>query len=203
MSALYMTPTLIGEHVRLEPLSLDHVEGLHRAASEERATYGFTEVPHSLDGARSYVEGLLAQYEQNETVPFVQMDPNGRVVGATRYLTLRSVPERPFPFAVEIGGTWLAASVQRTKLNTEAKLLLFDFAFSQWNCVRVDLKTDARNDRSRTAIGRLGATFEGVLRQSQPSLVPGEEDLFRDTAYFSVLDSEWPATRERLRSLLA
>jgi RimJ/RimL family protein N-acetyltransferase len=117
-------------------------------------------------------------------------------------MTIRSL--RPFatPYAVEIGGTWLATSAQRSGINTEAKLLLLDYAFETWHVGRVDLKTDARNDRSRNAILRIGASFEGVLRHWQPSLVEGEEGTLRDSAMFSIVDSEWPSVRERLTSLL-
>jgi RimJ/RimL family protein N-acetyltransferase len=105
------------------------------------------------------------------------------------------------PYAVEIGGTWLAASAQRTGINTEAKLLLLDYAFSVLGVGRVDLKTDARNDRSRNAMARIGGTFEGVLRNWQPSLVPGEEGRLRDSALYSILDTEWPDVHERLLEL--
>jgi RimJ/RimL family protein N-acetyltransferase len=104
---------------------------------------------------------------------------------------------------VEIGGTFLAASAQRTGINTEAKLLLLEHAFDVLGVGRVDLKTDARNDRSRNAMLRIGATFEGVLRNWQPSLVPGEEGLLRDSALYSITDREWPEVREHLASLTA
>jgi RimJ/RimL family protein N-acetyltransferase len=126
----------------------------------------------------------------------------GRTVGATRYLTIRFRPGERTPFAVEIGGTWLAASAQRTAINSEAKLLLMSYAFDEWGVARVDLKTDARNERSRAAMARIGATFEGVLRQWQPSQVVGEETLLRSSAMFSVLDSEWPVVRQSLKSRL-
>ena len=115
-------------------------------------------------------------------------------------MTLRWRSDAELPFAVEIGGTWLAASAQRTAINTEAKLLLFRHAFETWRVARVDLKTDARNDRSWSAILRLGCTFEGVLRQWQPSLVVGEEALYRDSAMFSVVASEWPKVEANLLS---
>jgi RimJ/RimL family protein N-acetyltransferase len=182
-------------------MSFQHVDALVEAANEDRSTYRFTKVPKLRDEMDAYVANLLADYANDVTIPFVQVDVSSdRVIGATRYLTIRCEAGRPFPFAVEIGGTWLAVSSQRTPINTEAKLLLLDFAFSTWHAVRVDFKTDARNERSRTAILRLGAVFEGVLRQSQSSLVPGEELLFRDSAYFSILDSEWPLVEANLRS---
>ena len=118
-------------------------------------------------------------------------------------MTIRSTGAAVTPYAVEIGGTWLAKSAQRSGVNTEAKLLLLDYAFTTWRVGRVDLKTDARNERSRNAIARIGATFEGVLRHWQPSMVEGETGTLRDSAMFSITDDEWPSVRERLTSLLA
>ena len=203
MSATYPIPTLNGQFVRLEPMSLDHVEALVEAANDDRSTYGYTEVPSSREEMANYVANLLEQHQNDLTIPFVQVElASGRVSGATRYLSIRCEGTRRLPFAIEIGGTWLAGSSQRTRVNTEAKLLLLDYAFSTWDVARVDFKTDARNNRSRTAILRLGAVFEGVLRKSQSSMVPGEASLFRDTAYFSILDIEWPLVQSTLRSSL-
>jgi RimJ/RimL family protein N-acetyltransferase len=203
MSSSLPIPTLIGQSVRLEPLTIDHVDALVEAANEDRSTYFFTKVPESHDDTVSYVTGLLSLFEADETIPFVQIDvKSGRVAGVTRYLTFRRAGPRQPAFAVEIGGTWLAASAQRTVLNTEAKLLLLEYAFSTMKVGRVDLKTDARNERARLAILRLGATFEGVLRRWQPSMVPGEESLLRDSAMYSILDLEWPGVYERLSSLI-
>ncbi len=203
MPAPLPIPTLAGRHVRLEPLSLSHVEALVAAASEDRSTYGLSVVPSGAGPMGAYVAGLLADWRAGLVVPFAQVDvATGRVVGATRYLTLRVRPGHDVPFAVEVGGTWLAASAQRTAVNTEAKLLLLAHAFDTWGVVRVDLKTDARNERSRAAIERLGARFEGVLRRWQPSQVAGEEDGYRDSAIYSVLDTEWPSVRENLAARL-
>ena len=111
-------------------------------------------------------------------------------------------PDRDDVCAVEIGWTWLAASAQRTGINAEAKLLLLEFAFETMNVARVDIKTDARNERSRRAIVGIGATFEGVLRQWSPSRVPGEEGLMRDSAMFSVIAAEWPRVQAALQARL-
>lgn len=195
-------PVLHGRHVRLEPLELSHVDALAAAAGENRETYRYTVVPEGTAGTTSYVSDLLAARDRGETVPFIQREiASGRVVGATRFMTLRY--EGPRLFAVEIGGTWLAASAQRSAVNTEAKLLLLDYAFDTWGVTRVDLKTDARNERSRAAILRLGATFEGVLRHWQVSLVAGEEGLSRDSAFFSFIEEEWPAKRALLAARLS
>ena len=127
---------------------------------------------------------------------------DGRIVGATRFLWLRRYFGRSAPDAVEIGGTWLAASAQRTAVNTDAKLSMLTHAFEHWGAQRVDLKTDARNDRSRAAIERLGARLDGVVRNWQPSLVPGEEGTPRDSALYSIIPSEWPAIKATLESRL-
>ena len=146
---------------------------------------------------------LLAQRDKDEAVPFAQrLTGSGRVVGCTRFMELRRWRGRAEPDEVEIGGTWLAADVQRTGANTEAKLLLLSHAFDVWHVDRVALATDERNARSRTAIARLGATFEGVLRKHRPSRAPGENGRARDTAFFSITADEWPAVREALSGRL-
>ena len=150
-----------------------------------------------------YVAWLIDQRDHDVAVPFVQRLPaSGRVVGCTRLMELRWWRGRADPDEVEIGGTWLAADVQHTAVNTEAKLLLLTHAFEQWNVDRVALATDVRNERSRRAITRLGATFEGVLRNHRPSKVPGEDGLARDTALFSITADEWPAVRKALSERL-
>jgi RimJ/RimL family protein N-acetyltransferase len=195
----FPTPTLRGDVVHLAPLRLEHVDALVVAAHEDRSSYHFTTVPASRDEMSAFIEGLLRSWEAGEVVPFVQLEASsGRPVGVTRYLTIRRASAESPPYAVEIGGTWLAASAQRTGINTEAKLLLLDYAFRELGVGRVDLKTDARNDRSRNAIERIGATFEGILRNWQPSLVPGEEGRLRNSALYSILDIEWPDVRQRL-----
>lgn len=199
MPASYETPTLVGQRVRLEPMAIEHVEGLLEAANEDRSSYLYTKIPHSSDEMAAYVTDLLNQWELDEAIPFVQVALEiERVVGATRFMTIRRNSSKKSPFAVEIGGTWLSGSTQHTGINTEAKLLLLEYAFSTLKVARVDLKTDARNDRSRAAILRLGATYEGVLRSFQPSMVSGEEGLFRDTAMYSIISDEWPGVLESL-----
>jgi len=197
------SPTLVGRLVRLQPLRRGDVAGLIRAANEDRHTYDYTSVPEDERAMVAHVDNLLGDVDRGLVVPFVQFDTaDDRIVGMTRYLTIRSRPGEPLPFAVEIGGTWIAGSAQRSGINTEAKLLLLRHAFEQWRVARVDLKTDNRNERSKAAIARIGATFEGVFRQWQPSQVAGEETGYRDTAMFSIIDTEWPSVSERLASLL-
>jgi RimJ/RimL family protein N-acetyltransferase len=204
MNAALPIPTLTGRLVRLDPMTLDAVDDLVNAATEDRATYAYTRVPETKAAMSAHVEELLEGWAAGECVPFVQVAAaSGRIVGATRFLTIRRVSPDESPFAVEIGGTWLAASAQRSGLNVEAKALLMGYAFSTWSVGRVDIKTDARNARTREAIERLGATFEGTLRHWQPSLVTGEAGLLRDSAIFSVTDEEWPSVKAHLVARLA
>jgi RimJ/RimL family protein N-acetyltransferase len=185
-------------------LAPEHIDALVAAANEDRSSYFYTNVVETVDEATQYVDVMLSMWKSGEVVPFVQVDvARERVVGVTRIMTIRRLNDSSSPYAVEIGGTWLAASTQRTGINTNAKLLLLEYAFATFGVGRVDLKTDARNERSRNAILRIGATFEGVLRHWQPSMVQGEEGRLRDSAIFSILDTEWPAIRERLQSTLA
>lgn len=203
MEGKLVVDALVGRHVRLEPLTREHVGALVVASGADRATYGYTTVPHGSQEMSTYVSALLAEGEAGLTVPFVQIDDTKcLVVGMTRYLTLRTRPGASLPYAVEIGGTWLSPSAQRSAINTESKYLLLRYAFESWGATRVDLKTDSRNERSKAAITRLGATFEGVLRHWQPSLVAGEEAMYRDTAMFSVVDTQWPAVASHLLSLM-
>jgi N-acetyltransferase len=194
----HLDATLTGRHVVLEPLRGEHVEGLAAAASLDRSTYGFTVVPDGPESAAEYVAGLCEERRRGQVVAFVQRRPGGEVLGATRFMSLRWYFARPYPDVVEIGGTWLAASAQRTAVNTEAKLLLLAHAFDVYGVGKVDLKTDARNARSIAAMTRLGLTREGVVAQNQPSLVRGEEGTLRDSALFGVTRADWPSLRARL-----
>jgi RimJ/RimL family protein N-acetyltransferase len=194
---------LRGRFVRLTPMTIDDVDGLVAAASEDRDTYGYTSVPADLGAMTTQVETLVDLRERGHDVPFTTRAEDGRIVGATRFLCLRSYHDRDLPDAIEIGGTWLAASAQRTRINTEAKLLMLTHAFETWQVQRVDFKTDARNERSRAAIERVGGRLDGVMRAWQPSLVPGEEGRARDSAMYSIVPDEWPAVKARLEARLA
>ena len=197
---LLETPELTGERVLLVPLGEQHVEDLVAAAAQDRRTYSWTTVPDGPAAMSAYVAELLGQRDAGEVVPLAQLDAaTGRPLGCTRYAQLRFLPHAVLPYTVEIGGTWLAASAQRTGVNREAKLLLLSHAFEHWQVVRVELRTDARNERSRTAIAALGTRFEGVLRRAQPSSATGEDGRLRDTAVFSLLADEWPGAQDRLR----
>jgi RimJ/RimL family protein N-acetyltransferase len=203
MPSPLVVPVLIGRLVRLEPMSMAYADDLVAAADEDRSAYGFTWVPAGPGEVGEYIRTQLARAEAGELIPFAQVRAtDGRAVGGTTYLNIRVAPGESVPFAVEIGWTWLAASAQRSGINTEAKLLLLTYAFETWGVVRVDLKTDARNQRSRSAIERIGARFEGVLRSWQPSLATGEEGSFRDSAMHSLLAEEWPAAKVALQDRL-
>ena len=195
--------TLTGSHVRLEPLSPRHAPQLADAATD-RSSYGFTWVPEGTTGMERYIEGLLADAGRDAAVPFAQVRvADDRAVGCTRFMNVMWWSSRTTPAEVEVGGTWLSADAQRTPINTEAKLLLLSHAFEEWGVFRVAICTDALNERSRAAIERLGATFEGVLRQHRASMGhEGSPGMPRDTAAYSIIADEWPAIRERLQSRL-
>ncbi|MFB7368723.1 GNAT family N-acetyltransferase [Streptomyces sp. NPDC056222] len=199
---------LSGRTVRLEPLAPQHAAAIAAAGSEDRTTYAFTPVPHNLDAAEIYLERALAEQAAGRALPFaVVSTADGQVVGATRFLELDywqgplvwpSVPGMPYgdpatavPDAAEIGNTWLAPQAQGTGINTEAKLLMLRHAFEVWGVRRVSMRADARNLRSRAAIERLGATCEGVRRAHSRGL----DGAVRSTAFYSILDEEWPAVR--------
>ena len=189
------TVTLCGSHVRLEPLALHHLPGLVAAANQDRATYGFTMVPDTTEVAERYVLAALNDRQAGSALPFATVDAStDAVVGCTRFLDLDYWDDRSTPTVAEIGGTWLAPSAQRTLVNTEAKLLMLTHAFEEWKVLRVTLKTDARNERSRRAIERLGASFEGVRRAHMPAT----DGTVRNSAYYSIVASEWPGIRARL-----
>jgi RimJ/RimL family protein N-acetyltransferase len=192
---------LAGRHVRLEPLSVEHVDGLVAAATQSRDTYGYAHVPADRVAAEQYVRAALDDEAAGLAVAFATCRADdGTVVGSTRFLDLvhwDGPLATPGPSAVEIGGTWLAPSAQRTPINTETKLLMLTHAFETWEVHRVTLKTDARNARSRSAIERLGALFEGVRRAH----VPAVDGTIRDSAYYSIVRAEWPDVRARLTLL--
>ncbi|MCZ7440310.1 GNAT family protein [Micromonospora sp. WMMC241] len=199
----HTAPVLEGRLVRLEPLHHRHAADLAAAAEEDRTSYRFTWVPTAAE-VGDYIDAQLTRAAQGTLLPYAQVaTASGRAVGATAYWDPRLWPDRDALCAVEVGFTWLAASAQRTGLNTEAKLLLFANAFEAWNVARVDLKTDARNTISRNAIERTGARFEGVLRRWSRSWAPGEAGLLRDSAMYSITDSEWPTCRVSLEARLA
>jgi RimJ/RimL family protein N-acetyltransferase len=193
-----VAPVLEGALVRLEPLEHRHAADLAVAAEEDRGSYEFTWVPRA-DEVGDYIDAQLARAATGRLAPYAQVSvSSGRAVGATSFWEPRSWLTDDQLDAVEVGFTWLASSAQGTGLNAEAKLLLFRHAFEEWGVARVDLKTDARNSRSRAAIQSAGARFEGVLRNWSLSWAPGEQGRLRDSAIFSVTAEEWPECEVRL-----
>ncbi len=195
--------TLSGAYVQLVPLTESHAPALARAASGDRSTFGLTWVPDGEDDAQRYVDRALADQDAGTALPFATTRASdGEVVGSTRFMNIERWTwdnAGVSPDAVEIGSTWLAPGAQRSPINTEAKLLMLGHAFDVWQVVRVTLKTDARNDRSRKAILRLGARFDGVLRAHMPAY---DGAWPRDSAFYSIVAREWPEVQHRLRSAL-
>jgi RimJ/RimL family protein N-acetyltransferase len=191
-----IAPTLEGTLVRVEPLAAAHEAGLRQAAADPQI---WRWMPLDASASAAHFErwfsDALAQSAAGTEAAFVIIGrASNAVLGSTRYLALS--PEHR---GLEIGWTWLAPTAWRTGVNIETKLLLLGYAFETLGCVRVELKTDARNERSRAAIEGIGARFEGILRQHRV-LADGT---LRDSAYYSVLDSEWPAVAAALRERLA
>jgi RimJ/RimL family protein N-acetyltransferase len=204
--------------VRLEPLAVSHVDALVAAATADRATYDLAPVPRDRAEMEDYVARALQEEAAGRGVPFaiVRRGQGGdTVVGAIRFMSLEwwawppgliAVEDEPRvaaagdpPDVVELGHAWLAPGAQRTAVFTATCLLLMKHAFEAWGVHRLTLKTDARNQRSRAAITRLGARFEGILRAH----LPAADGLIRDTAMFSILRGEWDGVRIRLESALA
>jgi RimJ/RimL family protein N-acetyltransferase len=200
------TLTLADSVVTLSPLSSEHAEALWRTCSAVRETYSLTSVPASELAMRQYIDTALADQARGVALPFATSDARtNRVVGCTRFMNIerwtwpavKGIEMRPERVdAVEIGATWLAPEAQRTAINTHAKLLMLTHAFEVLEVLRVTLKTDARNLRSRRAIERVGARLDGVLRAH----MPGFDGAVRDTAFYSILRAEWPSVREGLRA---
>ena len=193
-AAWQQVPVLMGRHARLEPMSRDHVDGLRAALSGDAlAALWFTQVPKAADAA-AYVDTVLAGQADGRVLPFVVRDAGGRVVGSTRFYGLEAdVPK------LSIGYTWYTPDVQRTGVNTEAKLLLLTHAFETLGCISVVFETSWFNHRSRTAIARLGAKQDGVLRNHKRHT----DGSPRDTVVFSIIDGEWPAVKRNLLAKLA
>ncbi|MBP6078985.1 MAG: GNAT family N-acetyltransferase [Xanthomonadales bacterium] len=185
--------TLQNAHVSLAPLLPEHAQALGRAATDgELWRLFYTSVPTPAS-AEQYVEQALDQQRTGWAVPFVVRDPSGEVVGTTRYCNIDAANQR-----VEIGWTWYAQRVQRSALNTAAKLLLLTHAFETLGAGVVELRTSFMNHRSRAAIARLGAKQDGILRNHMK--LPGGG--YRDTVVFSIIESEWLAVKRNLQFLL-
>jgi len=186
---------LVGKVVRLEPLSESHVPELTISGQDESIWhYMLYNTIRTEQQMRSWVLNLLAQQAKGTDLPFAVIHlESGRVIGATRYLNIR-----PQDRGLEIGGTWYAVKFQRTAVNTECKYLLLKHAFEGLKCIRVQFKTDLRNERSQRALERIGAVKEGILRSHM--ITP--DGYIRDSVFYSILASEWPLVRARLEEII-
>ena len=186
--------TLVGRHVRLEPLTLEHVDALAEVGLDAEIWRWMHPGPSTQAEMAAWVETAIRWQAEGHAVPFATVSlAEGRVVGSTRFGAI--VPEHR---RAEIGWTWIAPAWQRTAINTEAKLLMLTHAFETWKLRRVEFKTDALNAKSRAALARLGAIEEGTFRKHM-SAAAGR---VRDTVYYSIVDDEWPAVRKWLTAQL-
>jgi RimJ/RimL family protein N-acetyltransferase len=186
--------TLEGRHVRLEPLSQGHHGGLSAVGIEEELWRWIPTPVRTPEEMSAYIATALEEQARGVSLPFAQIEKSsGRVIGCTRYGNIERTHHR-----VEIGWTWVAPAWQRTGVNTEAKYLLLRHAFETLGCIRVELKTDALNEKSRAAILRIGAREEGTFRNH---MITGSGRI-RHSVYFSIVDSEWPAVKGRLQNMM-
>jgi N-acetyltransferase len=186
--------TLEGAHVILEPLDQSHFEGLSKIAFDPDLWRLNIATIRDADELKASIEAMLAAQAAGTMLPFATIErASQRVIGSTRFMNIERAHRR-----LEIGGTWIAKRGQRTVINTEAKYLMLRHAFEELGCVRVELKTDALNQQSRTAILRIGAKEEGTLRQHTLTW----NGRTRDTVYFSILDKEWPQVKADLDAKL-
>jgi len=200
-------PTLAGNHVRLEPLSRAHTDGLVEASAGDSGLYQWSAVPIGREAVVRYIETALACREAGTALAFAQVRiDDGAVLGSTRFFDMErwawpaGHPRlgRAEPDVCEIGYTWLTSSAIRTAANTEAKLLMLSHAFEVWGVLRVCFHTDARNTRSRAAIERVGGKFEGILRAHRMAT----DFTPRDSARYAIVAPEWPEAKRRIAGLL-
>jgi RimJ/RimL family protein N-acetyltransferase len=190
---------LEGRHVRLEPMTRQRADAIAQALADAAADGSMweskvTTIPRP-EGVRAYVVQALAEFDAGVSLPFVTVDrASGRVVGTTRFMNIEAPHRR-----LEIGTTWIGKSFQRTAINTEAKFLMLRHAFETLRCIAVDLRTHEKNLQSRKAIERLGAKLDGILRNHR--ILP--DGSLRNTASYSIIDTEWPEVKARLEARLA
>jgi RimJ/RimL family protein N-acetyltransferase len=198
---------IVGNYVRLEPLELFHLEGLTKAAAGNEQLFKWTVVPQGKNAMTAYIKTAHEQRDRGTAMPFAIIDnEDGIIKGSTRFwnITYWSWPEhtqgygRIGPDVCEIGHTWLTRSATKTGINTDAKFLMLKYAFEHWKVWRVNFTTDVRNARSRAAIERLGARFEGIIRAERM----GADFTVRDSARFSIVLNEWKEIKEYLTTLL-
>ncbi|HET8922063.1 MAG TPA: GNAT family protein [Candidatus Acidoferrum sp.] len=189
-----MPVTLESQHVRLEPLAMAHLTGLAEVGLDEELWRWIPTQVRTAEEMADYIETALNEQDRRVSLPFALVEKaTGRAIGSTRYGNIERTHHR-----VEIGWTWVARDWQRTAINTEAKYLLLRHAFETLGCMRVELKTDSLNERSRAAILRIGAREEGIFRNHMITA----SGRIRHTIYFSIIDSEWPKVKARLESIL-
>jgi len=195
MSDMVIAPVILeGRHVRLEPLKPEHAMGLAEIGLDEDLWKWIPTPVRTLEEMTSYIRTALNEQANGSALPFALIEvSSGRTIGSTRYGNIDRAHYR-----VEIGWTWVARQWQRSAINTEAKYLLLRYAFETLKCIRVELKTDSLNDRSRAAILRIGAREEGTFRNHMITA----SGRVRHTVYFSILDSEWPEVKARLEARL-
>jgi RimJ/RimL family protein N-acetyltransferase len=201
------TLVLTGSHIRLEPLAPHHADALARASATDPSLYQWSPVPQGCGQASSYIETALAWRDAGTALSFAVVTlGDGKVIGSSRFWNIErwswppghSRNGRPEPDACEIGYTWFARSAIRTAANTEAKLLMLTHAFESWQVFRVCFHTDARNQRSRTALERIGGKFEGILRAHRMAA----DFIPRDSVRYSILAEEWTEVKQQLRRRL-
>src|ERR1700730_3855962 len=189
--------TLEGSVVRLEPLRSEHARLFWEIAKNDLDDI-FRWIPYTMKTPQDFervIGRAFEEQERGESVVFATVErTSGRTIGSTRFMNIDRINRR-----VEIGSTWIAPAWQRTAVNNEAKYLMLRHAFDVWGCVRVELKTDALNEKSRNAILRIGAKEEGTLRRH----VVTWTGRIRESVYFSILDSEWPEVKVRMENMLA
>jgi RimJ/RimL family protein N-acetyltransferase len=192
---MMVTPVVLeGQYVRLEPLAKEHLAGLARVGLDEELWRWIPMPVRTAEELAEYIETALEEQKRGVSLPFAQIEKaTGRAIGSTRYGNIDRTHHR-----VEIGWTWVAREWQRSAVNTEAKYLLLRHAFETLGCIRVELKTDSLNEKSRAAILRIGAKEEGIFRNHMIT----SSGRFRHSVYFSIVDSEWAAVKARLESLL-
>jgi len=186
--------TLEGRYVRLEPLSREHLEGIFAAGSFDEIWTWLSVRPVGREGFERWLDDALAARDARSELPFTTFDrASGEIVGGTRYLNIAAESRR-----LEIGWTWITPRMQRSYVNTEAKYLQLRHCFEDLGCRRVELKTDRRNEKSRNAMLRIGAQFEGIARKQMRTF----DGTNRDNAWFAIIDDDWPAVKLRLEEML-
>src|SRR5512141_1776451 len=195
-TAMLIEPiTLDGQRVRLEPLSIDHLAALCEVGLVEEIWRWTTSLVLTPSDMRRYVEAALQEQAERKALPFVTIDKAlNKVVGSTRFGNIERTHRR-----AEIGWTWINPQWQRSYINTEAKYLMLRHAFETWQCIRVELKTDSLNEKSRTAMLRIGAKEEGTLRNHMITYT----GRYRHSVYFSFIESEWPQVKANLQQKIA